>query len=151
MKHAVAFLGLGVMGGPMAMHLARAGHRVTVYNRTRHKAEALKAEALKIPPHATVAIADTPAQAASDSDFVVMCLGNDDDVRSVVLGDKGALAGSRAGTVMIDHTTTSADLARELASACQARGVTFLDAPVSGGQVGAHNGTLTTMVATHPA
>jgi len=140
MNRDVAFLGLGVMGGPMAMHLARAGHRVTVYNRTREKAEALKSAVT------TIVITDTPAQAASSSDFVVMCLGNDDDVRDVVLGDHGALAGSRPGTVMIDHTTTSAELARELAAACAQRGVAFLDAPVSGGQVGAQNGALTAMV-----
>jgi 3-hydroxyisobutyrate dehydrogenase-like beta-hydroxyacid dehydrogenase len=135
----VAFLGLGVMGGPMALHLARAGHRVTVYNRTRAKADALAAQA-------SVTVVDTPRQAASDREVVLMCVGNDDDVRSVVHGPDGALAGMPVDSVLIDHTTTSAELAREIGDAAAKRRVAFLDAPVSGGQVGAQNGTLTIMV-----
>lgn len=139
MSHRIAFLGLGVMGTPMTKHLARAGHRVTVFNRTRAKADAL---ALEVP----ITIADTPRRAALGCDFVMICVGNDDDVRSVVLGDNGALAGMNDGSTLIDHTTTSAELARELHAASKQRGVGFLDAPVSGGQLGAHNGTLTIMI-----
>jgi 3-hydroxyisobutyrate dehydrogenase len=135
---ACAFLGLGVMGGPMAGHLARAGHGVTVYNRTLAKADAWVAA------HGGQAAA-TPRAAASGATVVAMCLGNDDDVRSVVYGEDGALAGMAPGTVLVDHTTASADLARELADACAARGVGFVDGPVSGGEAGAQNGTLTIM------
>ena len=134
-----AFLGLGVMGAPMAGHLARAGHGVTVYNRTRAKA------ADWVAGHDGAA-AETPAGAARQAEIVMMCLGNDDDVRSVVYGDDGALAGMAEGAILVDHTTASADLARELDAACRQRGVGFLDAPVSGGQAGAENGQLTVMV-----
>ena len=139
----VAFLGLGVMGYPMAGHLARAGHAVTVYNRTAAKSAAWCAEladAAIAPKHAA-----TPREAAADADIVLSCVGNDDDLRSVVLGDDGALAGMRSGAVFVDHTTASADVARELAQAARPRGVQFIDAPVSGGQAGAQNGLLTVM------
>jgi len=134
----VAFVGLGVMGYPMAGHLARAGHAVTVYNRTAAKAEAWARE------HGGRAAA-TPALAAADADFVFCCVGNDDDLRSVVLGDHGALAGMKPGAVLVDHTTASAEVARELAALAAARGLGFVDAPVSGGQAGAVNGLLTVM------
>lgn len=134
----VAFLGLGVMGHPMAGHLARAGHQVTVYNRTAAKAEAWVAAY-------GGAFAATPAEAAQGAEFVFCCVGNDDDLRSVVLGDAGALAGMGAGTVFVDHTTASAAVARELHAESARRGVAFVDAPVSGGQAGAVNGALTVM------
>jgi 3-hydroxyisobutyrate dehydrogenase-like beta-hydroxyacid dehydrogenase len=139
----VAFIGLGVMGGPMAGHLARAGHRVTVYNRTAARAEAWVAQ------HAgeglTAAMALTPREAAQRADIVFLCVGNDEDLRSVVLGADGALAGLRAGSLLVDHTTASADVARELAALAAAQGGRFIDAPVSGGQAGAVNGVLTVM------
>ncbi|CAM5779951.1 NAD(P)-dependent oxidoreductase [Ottowia pentelensis] len=135
----VAFLGLGVMGAPMAGHLARAGHTVTVYNRTAAKATAFCAQ------FAGTHQAATPAAAAAGADFVFSCVGNDDDLRQVVLGDSGALAGMKPGAVLVDHTTASADVARELAAAAQARGLHFVDAPVSGGEAGAQNGVLTVM------
>lgn len=138
-----AFLGLGVMGAPMAGHLAQAGHPVTVYNRTRAKI------ADWVVAHDGAA-AETPAEAARRAEIVMMCLGNDDDVRSVVYGDDGALAGMAEGAILVDHTTASADLARELDAACRQRGVGFLDAPVSGGQAGAENGQLTVMVGGAP-
>ncbi len=134
-----AFLGLGVMGYPMAGHLKAAGHEVTVYNRTAPKAERWQAE------HGGDAQA-TPREAAAGAEVVMLCVGNDDDVRSVVYGDDGALAGMESGAVLVDHTTVSADLARELGEACAAREIGFLDAPVSGGQAGAENGQLTIMV-----
>ena len=134
-----AFVGLGVMGYPMAGHLAAAGHRVCAYNRTASRAEAWAAE------HGGET-APTPGQAASGADFVFVCVGNDADVRSVTLGADGALAGMSSGAVLVDHTTASADLARELAAAASERGIGFLDAPVSGGQAGAENGQLTIMV-----
>jgi 3-hydroxyisobutyrate dehydrogenase len=134
----VAFLGLGVMGEPMAGHLAAAGHRVTVYNRTFSKAEAWVAR------HGNQAAA-TPREAASGADLVFCCVGNDADLRSVVLGDEGAFAGMRRGAVFVDHTTASADVARELHSVAVLRGLHFVDAPVSGGQAGAVNGLLTVM------
>ncbi len=134
----VAFLGLGVMGYPMAGHLARAGHRVTVYNRTAAKARAWVAE------HGGGG-ADTPREAAAGADLVFACVGNDDDLRSVVLGAQGAFAGMRADAVFVDHTTASAEVARELHAAARARGLHFVDAPVSGGQAGAVNGLLTVM------
>jgi 3-hydroxyisobutyrate dehydrogenase-like beta-hydroxyacid dehydrogenase len=134
----VAFCGLGVMGAPMAAHLARAGHEVTVYNRTASKALAWVA----LHGHRA---APTPAEAATDADVVALCVGNDDDVREVVLGADGALAAMAPGSVLVDHTTASADLARELSAACAERDVAFVDAPVSGGQAGAENGTLTVM------
>jgi 3-hydroxyisobutyrate dehydrogenase len=135
----VAFIGLGVMGYPMAGHLRTAGHMVSVYNRTAAKAEAWVAEGSGS-AHAT------PREAAEGCDIVFVCVGNDDDVRSVVLGDDGALAGMAAGAILTDHTTASADLARELAETCAERDIGFLDAPVSGGQAGAENGALTVMV-----
>jgi 3-hydroxyisobutyrate dehydrogenase len=134
----VAFLGLGVMGYPMAGHLARAGHTVTVYNRSAPKAGAWVAEF-----HGQSA--RTPREAAAGADFVFSCVGNDNDLRSVVLGDDGAYAGMKAGAVFVDHTTASADVARELHAAARQRGVYFVDAPVSGGQAGAQNGQLTVM------
>jgi 3-hydroxyisobutyrate dehydrogenase-like beta-hydroxyacid dehydrogenase len=134
----VAFLGLGVMGAPMAKHLAAAGHNVTVYNRTPEKALAWVAL------YGNRA-APTPREAAEGAEFVFMCVGNDNDVRDVVYGPDGALAGAEAGSVLIDHTTASAEVARELAEACTEFGVGFIDAPVSGGQAGAQNGQLTIM------
>ncbi|MFG6415669.1 NAD(P)-dependent oxidoreductase [Roseateles sp. DC23W] len=134
----VAFLGLGVMGHPMAGHLARAGHHVTVYNRTAAKAEAWVKEYGGM-------CAATPAEAVKAAEFVFCCVGNDDDLRSVVLGDNGALAGMAAGAVFVDHTTASAEVARELHGEAARRGIAFVDAPVSGGQAGAVNGALTVM------
>jgi 3-hydroxyisobutyrate dehydrogenase-like beta-hydroxyacid dehydrogenase len=136
----VAFLGLGVMGGPMAGHLAKAGHSVTVYNRTPAKAQAWVAEF-----GAPGRYAPTPREAAAGASIVFCCVGNDDDLRSVVLGDDGAFAGMAKGSVFVDHTTASADVARELSKAAQALGLHFIDAPVSGGQAGAQNGALTVM------
>lgn len=138
-KARVAFIGLGVMGYPMAGHLAKAGYAVTVYNRGAARAEAWVAE---FGGHH----APTPAQAAKDAAVVFACVGNDDDVRSIVYGDDGVLAGMAKGAVFVDHTTASADLARELAGEASNRGMGFLDAPVSGGQAGAENGVLTVMV-----
>ena len=137
--HKVAFLGLGVMGYPMAGHLARAGHQVTVYNRSAAKAQAWMAEC---PGHAS---APTPREAASGKDIVFACVGNDYDLRSVVLGPDGAFAGMKPGAVFVDHTTASASVARELSSEARKRGLQFIDAPVSGGQAGAVNGMLTVM------
>lgn len=139
---AVAFLGLGVMGYPMAGHLARAGHRVTVYNRTASKAAAFCAQ---LQDTGRVASAPTPAQAAAGADIVFACVGNDDDVRQVTLGEAGAFAGMKAGAVFADHTTASAQVARELDGQARQRGLHFMDAPVSGGQAGAENGLLTVM------
>jgi 3-hydroxyisobutyrate dehydrogenase-like beta-hydroxyacid dehydrogenase len=133
-----AFLGLGVMGHPMAGHLARAGHEVCVFNRTPAKAQTWAKE------YGGRAAA-TPREAAAGADFVFCCVGNDDDVRAVVLGDNGAFAGMKPGAVFIDHTTASAAVARELYAAGKAKGVQFVDAPVSGGQAGAVNGMLTVM------
>ena len=139
----IAFLGLGVMGGPMAGHLARAGHRVTAYNRTEEKAaawvEKYRAEGLD------VASAPTPAAAAAGQDLVVTCVGNDRDLAQVVLGEAGALAAMREGALFIDHTTVSPAAARRIAEAAAARGVLAVDAPVSGGQAGAENGKLSIM------
>lgn len=134
-----AFIGLGVMGSPMAGHLVKSGHKVTVFNRTPAKAQAWCEEY-------GGERAATPAQAAAEADFVFICVGNDEDVRAVALGDTGALAGMAAGAVLVDHSTVSAHLARELAEAAGACDVGFLDAPVSGGQAGAENGALTIMV-----
>jgi len=136
----VAFLGLGVMGGPMAGHLAKAGHTVTVYNRTEAKAAAWVGEFGAPGRHAA-----TPREAAAGADIVFCCVGNDDDLRSVVLGDDGAFAGMKKDAVFVDHTTASADVARELSKAAEALGLHFVDAPVSGGQAGAQNGALTVM------
>jgi 3-hydroxyisobutyrate dehydrogenase len=134
----VAFLGMGVMGAPMAGHLAAAGHDVVVYNRTAAKALAWVA----LHGHAA---APTPAEAAAEADVVALCVGDDDDVEAVVLGAHGALAAMRPGTILVDHTTASAGLARKLAAAAEERGVGFVDAPVSGGQGGAEAGRLTVM------
>jgi 3-hydroxyisobutyrate dehydrogenase-like beta-hydroxyacid dehydrogenase len=138
----VAFIGLGVMGYPMAGHLAQAGHAVTVYNRNAAKAQAWCQEfaASKSPRSAA-----TPREAAQGADIVFCCVGNDDDLRSVILGPDGALAGMKANGILVDHTTASANVARELYQAAQAQGAAFLDAPVSGGQGGAQNGQLTVM------
>ena len=134
----VAFLGLGVMGSPMARHLAQAGHHVVVFNRTTSRAEEwVRANGQRF--------AATPREAAAAADFVMVCVGNDNDVRSVVHGADGALSAMKPGSVLIDHTTASADLARELSLACQSRGIGFIDAPVSGGQAGAENGALSIM------
>ncbi len=134
-----AFIGLGVMGSPMAGHIAGAGHAVTVYNRTADKATQWTTK------HGGRA-ADSPARAAADAELVMLCVGNDDDVRAVALGADGALSTMKAGTILVDHTTASATVAREVYAAAKARGVRFLDAPVSGGQAGAENGKLTIMV-----
>jgi 3-hydroxyisobutyrate dehydrogenase-like beta-hydroxyacid dehydrogenase len=144
-KKTTAFIGLGVMGYPMAGHLAAAGHTVAVYNRTTSKSgKWLEAfEAVGSGGHRANL---TPKEAAEGAELVFLCVGNDDDVRSVVYGDAGALASMREGSILVDHTTASADLARELEEACAEKGVGFLDAPVSGGQAGAENGQLTVMV-----
>ena len=134
----VAFVGLGVMGGPMARHLATKGHEVTVYNRTAAKAAAwVAANGGKS--------AATPRDAATGADMAMVCVGNDDDVRSVIYGNDGVLASIKKGGVVVDHTTASATLARELAAKCAEQGVGFIDAPVSGGQAGAENGQLSVM------
>ncbi|WP_299933019.1 NAD(P)-dependent oxidoreductase [uncultured Pelagimonas sp.] len=134
----LAFLGMGVMGYPMAGHLAKAGHEVTVYNRTFSKAEAWAAEF-------GGKAARTPREAAESADFVMACVGNDDDLRGVCLGDEGAFAGMAAGSVFVDHTTVSAKVTRELHDIAASAGVAFVDAPVSGGQAGAENGQLVIM------
>lgn len=134
-----AFIGLGVMGYPMAGHLQKNGHDVTVYNRTTAKAEKWAGEY-------DGNFADTPAKAASGADFVFSCVGNDDDLRSVVYGDDGILAGMAGSGVYCDHTTASAIVAREINEKCVELGIQFLDGPVSGGQAGAENGKLTVMV-----
>lgn len=134
-----AFLGLGVMGFPMAGHLKKGGHEVTVYNRTAAKAQKW-AET-----HGGKAAA-SPADAARGADIVFSCVGNDDDLRSIVLGGEGAFAGMAKGAIFVDHTTASADVARELGKIAAEKGIHFLDAPVSGGQAGAENGKLTVMV-----
>jgi len=135
----VAFIGLGTMGYPMAGHLAKAGHEVCVYNRTLAKSEQWVAQF----GHR---LAETPADAARGAEFVMTCVGNDDDLYQVALGEEGALKGMSANAVLIDHTTASAEIARQLDSACRARQCGFLDAPVSGGQAGAENGALGIMV-----
>ena len=134
----IAFLGLGVMGHPMAGHLARAGHRVTVFNRTEAKARAWVAEY-------GGQSAATPRAAAAGAELVFCCVGNDDDLRAVTLGENGAFAGMKAGAVFVDHTTASAAVARELHAAAATQALAFVDAPVSGGQAGAVNGVLTVM------
>ena len=138
-KGKAAFIGLGVMGYPMAGHLAAKGFEVTVYNRTAAKAERWAAQ------HKG-RTASTPAKAAEGADLVLTCVGNDDDLRAVVKGADGAFAGMKKGAVLVDHTTTSAIVARELHDEAKAKGLAFLDAPVSGGQAGAENGALTVMV-----
>lgn len=135
----VAFIGLGVMGYPMAGHLQKAGMQVTVYNRTTSKAEQWCSQY-------GGEMAQSPAAAAQDCVVVITCVGNDDDVRQVTLGSTGVLSGMTEGTVLVDHTTASATLARELYAAAKSKRIGFLDAPVSGGQAGAENGALTVMV-----
>ena len=139
----LAFLGLGVMGFPMAGHLARAGHSVTVYNRTAARAEKWLASTASPQECAS---APTPAAAGAGASMVMMCVGNDDDVRAVALGPDGAVAAMQRGSILVDHTTASPTVAREVHRAASARGIGFLDAPVSGGQAGAENGKLTIMV-----
>ena len=134
----LAFLGLGVMGHPMAGHLQRAGHQVTVYNRSPAKAQEWVAQY-------GGASAASPAAAAANADIVFACVGNDDDLRSIVLGELGAFAGMKKGSIFVDHTTASANIARELSQIASASGLQFIDAPVSGGQAGAVNGLLTIM------
>lgn len=139
MSMSCAFIGLGVMGAPMARHLQQRGFATTVYNRTAVKATQWASD------YAGSAAA-SPREAARGADVVLVCVGNDDDVRSVVYGADGVLAGMRAGSVLVDHTTASAELARELALAAAERSIAFLDAPVSGGQAGAENAALTAMI-----
>lgn len=139
MQQRVAFLGLGVMGYPMAGWLAGAGHSVTVYNRTASKAQKWQSE------HGGNVV-NTPAEAARDQDFVITCVGDDPDLREVVLGSDGVLTAMRAGAIFVDHTSASAEVAREIEQAGQINGIACLDAPVSGGQAGAENGKLTVMV-----
>lgn len=134
----VAFIGLGVMGYPMAGHLKKAGHDVCVFNRTQQKAEQWQAQY-------SGDLAETPAIAAKNCDIVFCCVGNDDDVRQVVLGESGILAGMKAGSILVDHTTASANVAREMSAEALSQGKYFIDAPVSGGQAGAENGVLTVM------
>ena len=135
----LGFIGLGVMGGPMAGHLAKAGHKITVYNRNASRAEAwVAANGGSAKP--------TAREAAIDADIVFACVGNDDDLRQVTTGADGAFAGMDAGAIFVDHTTASASVARELAAEADSRGIAFLDAPVSGGQAGAEKGILTVMV-----
>ncbi|WP_411912473.1 NAD(P)-dependent oxidoreductase [Vibrio fluvialis] len=140
----VAFIGLGVMGFPMAGHLSQAGYCTNVFNRTESKARQWAQQF-------SGEFFSTPKAAATKCDIVFLCVGNDDDVRSVVYGDNGVLAGMEPGSVLVDHTTTSAELAEELANACQVKGIAFIDAPVSGGQAGAENGALTIMCGGDPA
>jgi 3-hydroxyisobutyrate dehydrogenase len=139
----LAFLGLGVMGYPMAGHLAKAGHQVTVYNRTPSKAQSWVKE------YGGTSRA-TPAQAVEGAEIVFTCVGNDDDIRHITTGPEGAFAGMGRGAILADHTTASADVARELAAIAKEKGLGFLDAPVSGGQAGAVNGKLTIMVGGEP-
>ena len=134
-----AFIGLGVMGRPMASHLSKAGYEVKVYNRTREKAEQYVTEYGGV-------LCETPAIAATDADIVFACVGNDDDVRAVTYGEAGAFETMKAGSIFVDHTTTSAELAVECATHAKNKGIQFLDAPVSGGEAGAVNGVLTIMI-----
>ena len=135
----VSFIGLGVMGYPMAGYISKAGHNVTVYNRTKAKAE-------KWAKEYKGNVADTPMDAAKDSDFIFTCVGNDNDLREVTLGDKGLFKTAKKGSIYIDNTTASANIARELYKEAKAKGFDFLDAPISGGQAGAEGGILTVMV-----
>ena len=139
MGNKVAFIGLGVMGYPMAGHLANAGYEVTVYNRSADKAAAWA-------DTYSGSKAATPAAAAEDADFIFSCVGNDDDLRSITTGNDGAFANVKAGAIFVDNTTTSAEIARELSELANSLGFSFLDAPVSGGQAGAENGKLTVMM-----
>jgi 3-hydroxyisobutyrate dehydrogenase len=142
----VAFLGLGVMGYPMAGHLAKAGHQVSVFNRTAAKAAAWQADAQAAGCNAGhLSAGDTPREAAQGAQVVMACVGNDDDLRAICLGADGAFAGMAAGSIFVDHTTASAEVARELYQAAKQLGIAFIDAPVSGGQAGAQNGALTVM------
>jgi 3-hydroxyisobutyrate dehydrogenase len=142
----VAFLGLGVMGYPMAGHLAKAGHQVSVFNRTAAKAAAWQADAQAAGCNAGhLSAGDTPREAAQGAQVVMACVGNDDDLRAICLGADGAFAGMTAGSIFVDHTTASAEVARELYQAAKQLGIAFIDAPVSGGQAGAQNGALTVM------
>ncbi|WP_108809652.1 NAD(P)-binding domain-containing protein [Sphingorhabdus sp. Alg231-15] len=134
----IAFIGIGVMGGPIAAHLARAGHDLTVYNRTRSKAENWVSE------HGGT-FAPSPAEAAKDAQIVITCVGNDDDLSAVTMGRDGAFGAMQSGSLFIDHTTVSAQIARQLSVEAQARGIHVVDAPVSGGQAGAENGKLSIM------
>ncbi len=140
----VTFLGLGVMGYPMAGHLHRAGHRVRVYNRTGARAEKFAAD------HPVATRFSTPAEASNGADFVFSCVGNDDDLRAVTIGADGAFAGMSAGAIFVDHTTASAEVARDLHAAAAERGFGFIDAPISGGQAGAEKGALTVMCGGEP-
>jgi len=137
----VSFIGLGVMGGPIARHIARAGHRLTIYNRTRQRAESWMAEN----PGLAARLAASPADAASDADVVVTCVGNDDDLAEVVLGPRGVFTALRQRGVFIDHTTVSARIARQIAVEARDKQVHCVDAPMTGSQIGAENGTLTLM------
>ncbi|MGA1067816.1 MAG: NAD(P)-dependent oxidoreductase [Burkholderiaceae bacterium] len=142
----VAFLGLGVMGYPMAGHLAKAGHQVSVFNRTAAKAAAWQADAQAAGCNAGhLSAGNTPREAAQGAQIVMACVGNDDDLRAICLGADGAFAGMAAGSIFVDHTTASAEVARELYQAAKQLGIAFIDAPVSGGQAGAQNGALTVM------
>ena len=143
-KPTAAFIGLGVMGYPMAGHLAAGGYPMRVYNRTASKAEAW------VNQHGGQAF-PSPGEAAAEAELVFMCVGNDDDVRAVSLGDGGVLSGMGASGVLVDHTTVSAEVAKEVAAAACAKGIAFVDAPVSGGQAGAENGQLTIMAGGHAA
>ena len=135
----VSFIGLGVMGFPMAGYISKAGHDVTVYNRTKAKAE-------KWVKEYKGKFADTPMEAAKDSDFIFTCVGNDNDLREVTLGEKGLFKSAKKGSIYVDNTTASANIARELYKESKAKGFDFLDAPISGGQAGAENGALTVMI-----
>jgi 3-hydroxyisobutyrate dehydrogenase len=142
----VAFLGLGVMGYPMAGHLVKAGHQVSVFNRTAAKAAAWQADAQAAGCNAGhLSAGNTPREAAQGAQIVMACVGNDDDLRAICLGADGAFAGMAAGSIFVDHTTASAEVARELYQAAKQLGIAFIDAPVSGGQAGAQNGALTVM------
>ena len=139
MSQNVAFIGLGVMGYPMAGHLAKAGHKVTVFNRTTAKAQQWVKEYQG-------ELSLSPKDAAQDADIIFICVGNDDDLREIMLGESGVLASLSKGKIVVDHTTTSAKVAREMAQACTSKEALFFDAPVSGGQIGAQNGQLTIML-----
>nr|WP_281300148.1 MULTISPECIES: NAD(P)-dependent oxidoreductase [unclassified Iodidimonas] len=145
MTHKLTFLGLGVMGYPMASHLARKGYPLTVYNRTASRAEHWLAEQKRDMPDALVCTAPTPAEAVRDADIVFACVGNDDDVRAICTGDQGSFAAMRAGALFVDHTTASALVAKDMHQAAKGFGLGFIDAPVSGGEAGARDGRLTVM------
>jgi 3-hydroxyisobutyrate dehydrogenase-like beta-hydroxyacid dehydrogenase len=142
LEQRIAFVGLGVMGYPMAGHCKKAGYEVTVFNRTTEKAETWVKEF-------SGSIAFIPKEAAEQANVILLCVGNDDDLRAVMFGEHGVLAGVSAGDIIVDHTTASAEVAREMAEVCADIGVGFLDAPVSGGQAGAENGQLTVMLGGH--